>query len=207
MLCSRSFYCHFFISSATPKIFTSVQIFMKIAYFSGKTVPGIWLVQGRTNCAGLTSGEVTARTGSDRLRIPGLAWSDFPGNCLIILSDQAAEATTYAASTEIVAAAAVDQTSTDAAVTATAAAAGDIINAVSDDVTLSPVGDVDALSTTASERTERDFWRYQRSGRAAGGRVLRLVPSARFFTSINLASFTVISAGFSSKSICLLSIL
>ena len=188
---------------------------MKIAYFSGKTVPGIWLVQGRTNCAGLTSGEVTARKlaevvkpGSDRLRIPGLAWSDFPGNCLIILSDQAAEATTYAASTEIVAAAAaVDQTSTDAAVTATAAAAGDIINAVSDDVTLSPVGDVDALSTTASERTERDFWRYQRSERAAGGRVLRLVPSARFFTSINLASFTVISAGFSSKSICLLRII
>jgi hypothetical protein len=154
------------------------------------------LVQGRTNCAGLTSGEVTARKlaevlqpGYERRRIPGLAWSDFLGNCLIILSSQAESSTNkIAVSTEATTTTEAAATATEAAITTTEAAT----------ITVATSGQISTVGEASARdaRSENDSWR---SGRAASGRILRLVPTARFFTSINLASFTVISAGFSSK--------
>ncbi len=155
-------------------------------------MPGIWLVQGHTSCSGLT-GEVAAfkladitGPGSDRRRIPALSWDSFQGSCVMVLLDETkrrrAGATTEAAASAAAAVIAVT--------TAKTLAVGNELS--SGDANLSS-DDAMTTAVTATPAAEGE-----RSGRAAK-RILRLVPTARFFLPINLAAFTVLSAGYSSK--------
>ena len=145
-------------------------------------MPGIWLVQGHTSCSGLT-GQVTAvkladilRPGEDRRRIPGLSWSDFRGSCVMVLQSPAEEPAraivTLSPTTNVIAA------QNEATTTTTTTAV--------ESVTTTPA----LPEALAGERRER---------RIAGGGILRLVPAARFFLPINLAAFTILSAGSSSR--------
>ncbi len=154
-------------------------------------MPGIWLVQGHTSCSGLT-GEVAAfkladitGPGSDRRRIPALSWDSFQGSCVMVLLDETkrrrAGATTEAAA---------------AAATVVAVTTAKTI-AVGNELSSSDAGDSDGGAKTTAV-TATPAAEGERSGRAAK-RILRLVPTARFFLPINLAAFTVLSAGYSSK--------
>jgi hypothetical protein len=156
-------------------------------------LPGIWLVQGHTSCSGLT-GEVAAfkladitGPGSDRRRIPALSWDSFQGSCVMVLLDETkrrrAGATTESAATAAVTVVAVTTTAKTLAV-------GNELS--SSDASLSS-DDAMTTAVTATPAAEKG-----REGRAAR-RILRLVPTPRFFLPINLAAFTVLSAGYSSK--------
>jgi hypothetical protein len=160
----------------------------------GNVLPGIWLVQGHTSCSGLT-GEVAAfkladitGPGSDRRRIPALSWDSFQGSCVMVLLDET-KRRRAGATTETAAAAAVVAVTTAETLAVGNALSSSDANLSSDDAMTTAV-----TATPAAESAARG----EREGRAAK-RILRLVPTARFFLPINLAAFTVLSAGYSSK--------
>ncbi len=176
--------------------------------YVGKAKPGIWLVQGHTTCTGL-SGQVTARQlaevtapGTDRRRIPGLAWDDFRDSCVIVLQAEDAgrrgQITTEAAAT--LATATLDTNNItpkteDNAVTTTT----EVTTTSAEPATRNSSAVVVMPPAAAGTLNEG---RGQRMGRAVGRRILRLVPTARFFLPLDLAAFVVLSAGAAGRLLC-----